>query len=100
MTPFKYAPGVELELLDVVRYYNRQRLGLGGEFFAEWERFEEVVRANPLRFAADDRGRRRALLKRFPYKLVYRVRERDILILAAAHNKRATDYWEPRDRTA
>lgn len=98
MTPLSYAPGVEHELLDAVRYYNRQRPGLGAEFFEEWERFEEVVRANPLRHAADSRGRRRALLKRFPYKLIYRVRERDIFILAAAHNKRAPGYWESRDR--
>lgn len=98
MTPLHYAPGVERELLDAVRYYNRQRPGLGGEFYSEWERVEEVVRANPLRHAPDAGGRRRALLKRFPYKLIYRVRSQDIYVLAAAHNKRAPGYWESRDR--
>lgn len=99
MTPLSYAPGVERELLDAVRYYNRQRPGLGNEFFVEWERVEEVVRAKPLRQAPDARARRKAFLRRFPYKLIYRIREQDIFILAAAHNKRAPDYWETRDRT-
>lgn len=98
MTPLTYALGVERELVDAVRYYERQRPSLGRDFIAEWERVEEVVRANPFRHAADRRGRRQSLLKRFPYKLIYRVREHDIFIIAAAHNKRAPGYWEPRDR--
>ncbi|NDF01743.1 MAG: hypothetical protein EB034_26300, partial [Verrucomicrobia bacterium] len=57
-----------------------------------------AVLANPLRWAPDKQGRRRALMKRFPYKLIFRVRVEDIYLIAAAHNKRAPGYWEPRDQ--
>jgi hypothetical protein len=98
MTPFKQSIGARLELLDAIRYYNRQRPGLGEEFFEEVEQLITAILANPLRWAPDARGRRRALMRRFPYKLIYRLRERDVYLIAAAHNKRAPGYWESRDR--
>lgn len=97
MKPIKPSPGARLELLDAIRYYNARRPGLGEDFFAEVEQFYAAIAANPLRWAPDARGRRRALMKRFPYKLIFRVREKDIFLIAAAHNKRAPGYWEPRD---
>lgn len=98
MTPFKQSIGARLELLDAIRYYNHQRPGLGEEFFEEVEQLITAILANPFRWAPDARGRRRALMKRFPYKLIFRIREKDIYLIAAAHHKRAPGYWESRDR--
>ena len=99
MRPFTFAPEARAELLDAIRYYNRQHPGLGEEFRAEFVRVRERVIANPLRCAPDEFGLRKALLKRFPYKLVYLIRAHDIYLVAAAHNQRAPGYWESRDRT-
>ena len=98
MKPITYAPDARAELLDAIRYYNRQRPGLGEEFRLEFIRVRELVVANPLRCAPDKLELRKALLQRFPYKLVHLIRQRDIYVVAAAHNKRAPGYWEPRDR--
>lgn len=98
MTPFKQSVGARLELLDAIRYYNRQRPGLGEEFIDEVNQLCAAIVANPLRWAPDERGRRRALMKRFPYKLIFRVRAEDVYLIAAAHNKRAPGYWESRDQ--
>ena len=99
MRAFTFAPEARAELVDAIRYYNRQRSGLGEQFRAEFIRVRELVIANPHRGAPDKLGLRRALLKRFPYKLVYLIRANDIYLVAAAHNKRAPGYWESRDRT-
>ncbi len=99
MTPIKPSIGARLELLDAIDYYNRQRPGLGEDFLAEVDQLCAAIVANPLRWAPDARGRRRALMKRFPYKLIFRVRAKDIYLVAAAHNKRAPGYWESRDRS-
>jgi toxin ParE1/3/4 len=42
------------------------------------------------------RGERRLLLKRFPYKLIYRPRPASVFIVAMAHHKRREGYWRRR----
>jgi len=42
------------------------------------------------------RGERRLLLRRFPYKLIYRPHPPSIVILALAHHKRREGYWRRR----
>jgi toxin ParE1/3/4 len=42
------------------------------------------------------RGERRLLLRRFPYKLIYRPRPQWIFIVALAHHKRREGYWRRR----
>jgi plasmid stabilization system protein ParE len=39
---------------------------------------------------------RRALLKTYPYAVVFREGEEEILILAIAHGKRRPGYWRKR----
>lgn len=97
MRPLTYAPEARAELLEAIRYYNRRRPGLGEKFRVEFVRVRQLVQANAHRCAADPHGIRKALLNRFPYKLVYQIRANDIYVVAAAHNKRAPGYWEPRD---
>lgn len=98
MTPFKQSVGARLELLDAIHYYNRQRPGLGEEFITEAEQLIIAIRANPLRWAPDERGRRKALMKRFRYKLISRICSKEIFLIAAAHNKHVPGSWETRDR--
>ena len=98
MKPLTYAPEARAELLDAIRHYNRQRPGLGEEFRLEFIRVRELVVANPLRCAPDKLGLRKAPLQRFPYKLVYLIRQHDLHVVAAAHHKRAPGYWETRNR--
>lgn len=42
------------------------------------------------------RGERRLLLRRFPYKLIYRPHADRIFIVAVAHHKRRDGYWRRR----
>jgi len=42
-------------------------------------------------------GRTRSwLLTRFPYRLIYRVRDEDVYIVAIAHTSRRPGYWQNR----
>ena len=43
-----------------------------------------------------DRKTRRALVPRFPYQVVYRLRPDEIVIVAVAHLKRRPGYWKIR----
>ncbi len=39
---------------------------------------------------------RRLNLHRFPYAIIYRIRARDIYVIAVMHEKRHPDYWKHR----
>lgn len=86
----------EVEINEVADFYDLGSPGLGSLFIDEIqraiERIAEFPEAAPL-----IRGcvRKKALIK-FPYSLVYSVRQDEIRILAVAHQKRRPFYWRGR----
>ena len=51
----------------------------------------------PHRYPAGEHGTRHFVLpSRFPYTIVYRVRDQDIVIVAIAHHSREPGYWRHR----
>ena len=93
MTPLRISPSATAEFAEAVRWYELKRPGLGGEFFDAVIAGGELIRTRPAVGAAH--GQTRSwLIPRFPYQLVYRVREHDIYIVAVAHTSRRPDYWK------
>lgn len=41
-------------------------------------------------------GYRKVNLERFPYKIVFKILEEEILVVAVAHHKRKPNYWKNR----
>ncbi len=68
-------------------------------FFEELERAVEQIAKFPEAWSPHLTGTRRYLLRRFPYAVVYRQRERDIQIVAVAHHKRKPGYRKSRIKT-
>lgn len=68
------------------------------QFVTEVLRVTQMVAAAPERWPLGRRGTRRALLRRFPFKVVYRYDEAkdEVLIIAVAHDKRRPEYWRAR----
>jgi plasmid stabilization system protein ParE len=56
---------------------------------------DEVSR-DPERFAKIDERHRERLVKRFPFRVIYRIVESRIIVVAVAHAKRNPDYWTAR----
>jgi plasmid stabilization system protein ParE len=85
---------VELAFL----FYEAQRLGLGYSFLDAVEEGYQRLLANPLaRALLPPSGRtRRCLLKRFPYGLIYVVKEQKITVVAVMHLSRKPGYWHQR----
>lgn len=86
----------EEELNEAADYYARARPGLGDAFLAEVHRAVESLLAAPLAGAVVEGDVRRWLVKRFPYGIMYRIRDDHIRILAIAHQKRRSFYWRRR----
>jgi plasmid stabilization system protein ParE len=91
----------EAELCQAVLYYEAQRRGLGVEFQAQVASSIKAIGESPNRFGLYEgkplsRPFRRALVKRFPYVVIFEVRDKEVLIVAVAHGSREPGYWESR----
>jgi plasmid stabilization system protein ParE len=86
------------ELAEAVRWYESKHRGLGAEFLNEVAQTVERVATTPDAGSplSEDHKTRRLLVPRFPYQLVYRVRETELVIIAFAHVKRRPGYWNDR----
>lgn len=85
------------ELQDAAAFYtDKANAELGLAFVAEFERGADFLLANPL-IGTPFRGtRRRYVLRRFPYSIIYQATADEIQILAVAHHRRKPGYWTKR----
>jgi toxin ParE1/3/4 len=91
------APVALAELHDVAAFYTlKANVELGLAFVAELERAVNLVLANPQLGAAFRGTRRRYILRRFPYSIIYRATVEELQILAVAHHRRRPGYWTHR----
>jgi plasmid stabilization system protein ParE len=62
-------------------------------FRKEIERAVALIKEHPETWPSDVHGTRRFVLRRFPYRRVYRTDGASSLIVAVAHAKRKPGYW-------
>jgi toxin ParE1/3/4 len=89
-------PAAAADIEDAFLWYEQQRPGLGAEFLQVVDRTLSAIATNPLIHATIHRDTRRALLRRFPYGVYYRVYPEGIVIVACMHGRRDPKRWESR----
>jgi hypothetical protein len=82
-----------IELADAFDFYEIQLQGLGKEFITELEETIQLISNFPELWSENSKHTRKAVLKRFPYNLVYSVYYDNIYIIAVAHQNRKPEYW-------
>jgi len=82
------------DFFDACEWYDQRRAGLGSRFEAAVERTLEMISASPVSFPVVHRDVRRALVRRFPYGLFYRIRGETIHVLALLHSRRDPALWK------
>lgn len=89
----EYHPALAGELAEVRAYYNSKVPGLGDEFVDEFERTVFRIAALPEGWMAVSRDLRRALMRRFPYAILFRIlRDGAIRITVVKHERRHPAY--------
>ena len=86
----------QAELDDGIVWYEEQLRGLGTEFLDELLQTFKRIKVNPYAWAVFSKRTRRCLVHKFPYGIIYQIRENEILIIAIAHQHREPDYWKNR----
>lgn len=90
-----FRPQAEDEALNVQRWYDARRIGLGDEFGAEVDAAVARIVESPLAFPRVRGETRRAVLARFPYALYFRVTDKHIVVLAV-HGRQDPARWHRR----
>jgi toxin ParE1/3/4 len=78
----------ELDLVAIEDWYETQRQGLGAEFREAVDDMIARIAENPRVYPELYRESRRAVLRRFPYVLWYRLSGNTVVVLACVHGKR------------
>ena len=85
-----------IELDDAIEYYELQLTGLGKKFFNDLLETIELISKFPQLFIQNSDHTRKAVLKKFPYSIIYSVLNNTIYIIAVAHQHREPEYWVDR----
>ncbi|AKJ28462.1 type II toxin-antitoxin system RelE/ParE family toxin [Caldimonas brevitalea] len=95
----RYLPLARAEYLDQVEYYERRAPGLGRRFMQAVQEAECLVLNNPHGYSCVEplSGLRAVVLKRFPFRLLYRARAEEVLVAAVAHTAREPAQFLQRD---
>lgn len=92
----RFLPQAEVELLHEVEYYSGARSGTGVRFQAAVEASLERASHHPGGGAPSAKGTRSVLVKGFPFSIIYRATDTELLVVAIAPHKRRPEYWLPR----
>ena len=81
-------PAAEADIADAHRWYEAQQVGLGAQFLDEVALVLGRVVERPLLFPVAHSQSRRALMRRFPFSIYYRVIGVEARILAILRQSR------------
>ncbi|WP_017302406.1 type II toxin-antitoxin system RelE/ParE family toxin [Nodosilinea nodulosa] len=89
-------PEAELDIQDAFEWYEAQTPGLGSEFIRAVDASLSGIGRNPFGYPKIYQQARRALLRRFPYGLLFVVEQELIAVVACFHGKRSPKSWQDR----
>ena len=77
-------------------YYEDQQKNLGGRFLASVQDALNRIRVNPLMYRQVEPGVRRCLVRTFPYGVLFRIENEQLVVVAVMHLHREPGYWNQR----
>jgi plasmid stabilization system protein ParE len=86
----------KIELEGAIEWYELQQEGLGKRFALAFHSTVSVIRSFPSLNSELAKNIRRAIVKEFPYGIIYSVKSDFIEIIAVAHLHRRPMYWTGR----
>jgi len=97
-TKLVFHPGASEDYNAAFAWYYSRGITVASDFEREIERGIRLIAQNPLRWPRFDKERRRLIVRKFPYSIVYEIIDDEIVILAIAHGRRRPYYWRQRGR--
>jgi plasmid stabilization system protein ParE len=98
MKPINLQPLAVDDLAEADAWYEARRSGLGDELLVEVARTAALIAEFPDAFTIVEEQARRALLKGFPYQIIYLIEQESIEIIGVIHTHRDPEVWRGRIR--
>jgi len=92
----RLTPEADLDAQQAIQWYDERDQSLGDNFLQKLNKCIADVEKNPQRYPVVHRQMRRALVKRFPYAILYEVENDEIVIYAIYHCARDPEQWKRR----
>ena len=92
----KFLTPARADVREIVSYYNDQREGLGSEFTVELRQTLMRVKHYPRAWSWLSTRVRRCRVNRFPFSVIYEVREDAVIVAAIQHHREEPNSWRNR----
>jgi plasmid stabilization system protein ParE len=89
-------PAAAADIEEAFSWYQRHRVGFGDEFLTAVQSALETIGLHPARYPIVYRDTHRALLRRFPYGVIYRIYDDVVVVVACMHGRRDPRRWKTR----
>lgn len=89
----KFIHPSDKELIDAYNYYKDQLTGLGNQFLNEFNNTIKIILEHPKLWLKVGKRTRRAIIKKFPYMILYVVEKNTDHVTCIAHQHRNPDYY-------
>lgn len=96
MSELVLCSAAEADYSDAFCWYADQRLGLAEQFEAQFSLTLDAIAIDPARYPKCDERHHFALMRQFPYQVIFRQHELRWVVIAVAHVARATEFWDNR----
>ena len=96
MKKIHFLTPAETELFEAAFFYEKQVEGLGKRFTDTIEKALSTIAENPQIYPRLEKDFQKCPTSPFPYKIIFKVEQNRIVIIAVAHNKRRPNYWSER----
>lgn len=89
-------PDANQDITETFLWYESQSIGLGKNFLAQVDNSLKIIQNNHELYSIKYRDVRRCLIKRFPYKIFYKVNKDQIIVLAVIFGGRDPNWIKKR----
>ena len=90
-------PQAEAEFLSSVDFYSDESIQAAQHFIEEVGRALDEISVAPLRYVRYEGETHFKPLDRFPFSIVYRIKEEEVQVIAILHQARRPGYWQGRE---
>ena len=91
-----FHPGASEDYEAAFVWYASRGITVASDFEREIDRVVRLIADSPLRWPKFDADRRRLVVRKFPFSIIYEIIHDEIVILAVAHGRRKPYYWRER----
>ena len=93
---FIVRPLARLDMLEAIEWYSERSREVGAEFVRVVDEAFESIMTNPAQFPEVDAPIRMAVLRPFPYTIMFTADEEEIVVLSVFHVRRDPNLWKGR----